>query len=182
MKIPNILTITRILTTPLLVLLLLKDMPAWAFGVFVFAGLTDALDGLLARVLNQKTRLGSFLDPLADKLLLVTCFIILWRIPIRGIPVPAWIVFVAVGRDVVILTGFFLLTLYKVRFEIRPLVSSKLTTLFQLLTIFTVLGRSIFELPGWLYQAVFAVTAVFSVLSGWRYVTVGMSMYRLHQK
>lgn len=181
MKIPNILTAARIFTTPLLVWLLLGNHGAPAFCVFVFAGLTDALDGLLARLLDQKSRLGSFLDPLADKLLLVTCFIVLWRIPIRGVPIPGWLVLVAVGRDCVILTGFLILTLYKVRFEIKPLISSKLTTLFQLLTIFTVLGRSFFALPRWMYPVLFGVTAVFSIFSGWRYVSVGTELFRLRK-
>ena len=72
-----------------------------------------------------------------------------------------------------------MLVLYKVKFKIRPLVSSKLTTLFQLLTIFTVLGRSFFTLPGPVYPVLFAVTAVFSIVSGWRYVSMGMSLSRL---
>ncbi|MDR3553625.1 MAG: CDP-alcohol phosphatidyltransferase family protein [Syntrophobacteraceae bacterium] len=182
MNIPNLLTLARIFLTPLLVWLLLGHDTKSAFCVFVFAGLTDALDGLLARVLNQKSRLGSFLDPMADKLLLVTSFIALWIIPIRTVSIPAWLLFIAVGRDIVILSGSLALFLNKVRFEIRPLISSKLTTLFQLLVIFTVLGRSFFELPGWMYTMLFVVTAFFSVVSGWRYVSVGMAMYRLRGK
>ncbi len=182
MKIPNFLTLARILITPLLVWLLLGNHVAAAFCVFVFAGLTDALDGLLARVLDQKSRFGSFLDPLADKLLLVTCFLILWKIPIRGVHIPTWLVFITVGRDFLILTGFFVLFLYKVRFEVRPLVSSKLTTLFQLMTIFTVLGRSIFALPEWMYPMLFVITAVFSFVSGWQYVSMGMSLFRMRRR
>lgn len=178
MNIPNILTAARIFLTPLLVWLLLDNHVVPAFLVFVAAGFTDALDGLLARVLDQKTRLGSFLDPLADKLLLVTSFLVLCEVPIDGVHIPAWLVVITVGRDVLILTGFLLLLLYKVRFEIKPLVSSKLTTLFQLLSIFIVLGRSVFTLPAWTYPVVFAVTAVFSILSGWRYVSRGMLLYR----
>ncbi|MDR3568214.1 MAG: CDP-alcohol phosphatidyltransferase family protein [Syntrophobacteraceae bacterium] len=182
MNIPNILTLARIFLTPLLVWLLLGDHVAWGFCVFVCAGFTDALDGLLARVLNQKSRLGSYLDPLADKLLLVTCFLILWRVPVQGISIPLWLVCITVGRDILILSGFSLLLLYKVRFEIRPLVSSKLTTLFQLLTIFTVLGRSLFALPRWTYPMLFIITAVFSVVSGWQYVSMGMTLNRLRKR
>lgn len=179
MNIPNILTLARIFLTPMLVWFLIGNHVELAFCVFVSAGFTDALDGLLARILDQKSRLGSFLDPLADKLLLVTCFLILWKIQVRGISIPPWLVLITVGRDVLILSGFFLLLVYKVKVEIRPLVSSKLTTLFQLLTIFTVLGRSFFALPGWMYLPIFLITAGFSVVSGWQYVSKGISLYRL---
>ena len=182
MKIPNILTLARIFLTPLLVWLLLENHVTSAFCVFVFSGFTDALDGLLARILDQKSRLGSFLDPLADKLLLVTSFVILWRVPIQGVAIPFWLVIVTTGRDVLILSGFLALVLHKVKFEIRPLVSSKLTTLFQLMTIFTVLGRSILELPVYVYLWLFVITAVFSIVSGWQYVSMGISLSRLRER
>ena len=182
MNIPNILTLARIFLTPLLVWLLIGNHVELGFCVFVCAGFTDALDGLLARLLDQKSRLGSFLDPLADKLLLVTCFLILWKVPIREVNIPSWLVFVTVGRDVLILGGFLALVLYKVRFEIRPLVSSKLTTLFQLLVIFTVLGRPFFPLPLWAYQMLFIITAGFSIVSGWQYVSMGMTLNRLRER
>ena len=143
-----------------------------AFLVFCIAGLTDALDGLLARGLNQKSRLGSYIDPLADKLLLVTSFLLLWNIG----EIPFWLVIITVGRDLLILCGFFVLVFCRVRFEIKPLVSSKLTTLFQLGTVFTLLGKSILELPGWMYTALFVTTAGFSILSGGQYVLNGLSL------
>ena len=172
MTIPNLLTIARILLTPLLALLLLRNRMTAAFLVFCIAGLTDAFDGLLARGLNQKSRLGSYIDPLADKLLLVTSFLLLWNIG----AIPFWLVTITVGRDLLILCGFFVLVFCRVRFEIKPLVSSKLTTLFQLGTVFTLLGKSILELPGWMYTALFVTTAGFSILSGGQYVLNGLSL------
>ena len=172
MTIPNLLTLSRIFLTPLLALLLLRHYMTAAFLVFCIAGLTDAFDGLLARGLNQKSRLGSYIDPLADKLLLVTSFLLLWDIG----EIPLWLVIITVGRDLMILCGFFVLVFYRVRFEIKPLVSSKLTTLFQLGTVFTLLGKSILELPGWMYTALFVTTAGFSILSGGQYVLNGLSL------
>ncbi len=172
MTIPNLLTIARIFLTPLLALCLLRNHMTAAFAVFCIAGLTDALDGLLARGLNQKSRLGSYIDPLADKLLLVTSFLLLWNIG----EIPLWLVIITVGRDLIILGGIAILVFYRVRFEINPLVSSKLTTLFQLGTVFTLLGKSILELPGWMYTALFITTAGFSILSGGHYVLNGLSL------
>ena len=77
MTVPNVLTLGRILLTPLLVWLLLDGDLELALLVFLIAGLTDGLDGMIARVFNQKSRLGAYLDPLADKILLVSSFILL---------------------------------------------------------------------------------------------------------
>lgn len=178
MTIPNLLTFARIFMTPLLAWFLLRGWMAAAFWLFFIAGLTDALDGLLARTLGQKSRLGSYVDPLADKLLLVTCFLLLWS---AG-RVPSWLAEIAVGRDLIILTGFFFLYFCHIRFEIRPLVSSKLTTLFQLGTVFAVLGKSILELPGWMYWVLFVMTAAFSIWSGGRYMAKGVSMLRSNRE
>ena len=116
MTIPNLLTLARIFLTPVLALFLLRKWMTAAFLVFFIAGLTDAFDGLLARGLNQKSRLGSYIDPLADKLLLVTSFLLLWKIG----EIPLWLLIVTAGRDVFILGGFFVLYFFQVRFEIKP--------------------------------------------------------------
>jgi cardiolipin synthase len=177
MTIPNLLTFARIFLTPLLAWLLLRQWMTAAFIVFFIAGLTDALDGLLARVLDQKSRLGSYIDPVADKLLLVTAFFLLWKIG----EIPLWLMLIVVGRDLLILCGFFVLFFCHVQFEIKPLVSSKLTTLFQLGTVFTLLGRSILELSGWIYSVLFVTTAGFSILSGVQYLLRGLSLLKGHR-
>ena len=177
MTIPNLLTLARIFLTPLLAWLLLRKSMTAAFFVFFIAGLTDALDGLLARVLDQKSRLGSYIDPVADKLLLVTAFVLLWKIG----EIPFWLVLITVGRDLLILCGFFVLFFCQVKFEIKPLASSKLTTLFQLGTVFTLLGRPILELSGWIYSVLFVTTAGFSILSGGQYLLKGLSLLKRHR-
>jgi len=177
MTIPNLLTLARICLTALMAWLLLRQSMTAAFIVFFIAGLTDALDGLLARVLDQKSRLGSYIDPVADKLLLVTAFFLLWKIG----EIPLWLLLIIVGRDLLILCGFFVLYFSRVQFEIKPLVSSKLTTMFQLGTVFTLLGRSFLELSGWIYSILFVTTAGFSILSGGQYLLNGLSMLKRHR-
>ena len=84
-------------------------------SVFFIAGLTDALDSCLQQVLDQKPP-RSYIDPLADKLLLVTSFLLLWKIG----EIPFWLVLITVGRDLMILGGFFVLSFYRVKFKIKP--------------------------------------------------------------
>ncbi len=177
MTIPNLLTLARVFLTPLLAWLLLRKWMTAAFFVFFVAGLTDALDGLFARVLNQKSRLGSYIDPFADKLLLVTSFLLLWKIG----EIRFWLVVITVGRDLFILCGFFVLLFCEVRFEIKPLASRKLTTLFELGTVFALLGKSVLELSAWIYSALFVTTAAFSILSGGQYLLYGISLLKQHR-
>ena len=177
MTIPNLLTLARIFLTPVLVWLLLDGRFNAAFVVFFVAGMTDALDGLLARLFNQKSRFGAYIDPLADKILLVTSFVILGYIGM----VPLWLVIIAVSRDIMILLGLFTLVFYQIKVEIQPVVSSKLTTFFQLLTVFLRLGSSLVALPDWFYMGLYLMTAAFSIFSGGRYLHIGISALGIHR-
>ncbi len=98
----------RIFLVPVLVIFLIQGSFLNAFIVFIVAGITDALDGFLARILNQKTVLGAYLDPLADKALLISTFVTL---SILGI-IPAWLTVIVVSRDFVILLGVSVLFFY----------------------------------------------------------------------
>jgi phosphatidylglycerophosphate synthase len=101
MNIPNSLTILRILLIPVYVGLLVYERFDAAMGVLLLAGVTDALDGTIARAANQRTRLGAFLDPLADKLLLTSGFITLSTIHL----IPSWVTILVVSRDAMLLLG-----------------------------------------------------------------------------
>lgn len=177
MTVPNALTLLRILLTPLLIWLLLGRELNYALVVFLIAGVTDGLDGLIARVFNQKTKLGAYLDPLADKLLLVSSFILLGRLQL----VPSWLVIVAVSRDAIILLGLMMLMFHQIPVEIRPAIVSKATTLAQLLTVLLVLGSEVFPLPYWCNMLFFAGTAALCVASGFHYIQVGISIYELNR-
>jgi len=105
LTVANQLTLLRLLLIPVFVILLVYGFPGWALAVFALAGVTDALDGLAARRAGQKTSLGAWLDPMADKLLLVTTFIVL-TVPGTDLvnKFPLWLTILVISRDVVIVT------------------------------------------------------------------------------
>jgi cardiolipin synthase len=107
MNVPNFLTILRILSIPVFVIFLLYDHFFVALLIFIGAGITDGLDGWIARVFNQRTTIGSYLDPIADKLILLTSFIVL---AVLGI-IPSWLTVIVIARDVIILLGVLILQL-----------------------------------------------------------------------
>lgn len=137
---PNFLTILRILLVPFFVHLILHDQTFWALLVFAAAGITDGLDGYIARAYHLKTRLGAVLDPLADKLLLLTAYILLAALQ----RLPLWLTEVVVARDMVILSGIFFLFASGKKIAFSPSVLGKITTFVQLFTIFLALFSDFF--------------------------------------
>jgi cardiolipin synthase len=125
---PNLLTLLRICMAPFLVAAILGDHYALGFGLFVAAGLTDALDGLLARILSQRSMLGHYLDPVADKLLLSTIFLVLLH---KGL-MPTTVTVLVFGRDVGILLVAAILYAAVGRREFRPSIFGKANTLAQI--------------------------------------------------
>ncbi|MGD0941052.1 MAG: CDP-alcohol phosphatidyltransferase family protein [Terracidiphilus sp.] len=132
---PNLLTLLRICMAPFLVAAILEHRYAISLGLFVCAGLTDALDGLLARLLKQRTMLGQYLDPVADKLLLSTLFVVLM---IQGL-IPMRVTVLVFGRDVGILVVAALLYAATGRREFNPSIFGKANTLAQLAAVAAVL-------------------------------------------
>lgn len=172
-NIPNLLSIGRILCVPLFIILLLYHLYGWALFTFVAASISDALDGLLARMLNQKTVLGSYLDPAADKLLNASSYTIL---AIMGL-IPSWLAVIVVSRDVIICLGLMILFLTSHTLEIRPSLASKLTTTFQLCTvIFALWGVYLGSLPNFLGFLIWA-TALVTVVSGLQYIARGIRIF-----
>ncbi len=173
--IPNMLTIFRVLLTPVFVVFFMQERLYSALLTFGVAGLTDALDGIIARVLHQRSRLGAMLDPLADKTLLVTSFICL---AIKGW-IPGWLAVIVVSRDVIIVGGLAVLSFFGVDIKgrIHPILISKVNTMAQMLLILAVLGGRAFfigqgETAGLLLvsSALAIVVAVLSVVSGIFYI------------
>ncbi|MCE5243569.1 MAG: CDP-alcohol phosphatidyltransferase family protein [Syntrophobacteraceae bacterium] len=177
MTIPNFLTLSRILLTPVLVWLLLDRRMNQALAVFFVAGVTDGLDGLIARLFHQKSQLGAYLDPLADKLLLVTSFFLLAWLDL----IPYWLAIIAISRDAMILLGMMTLMFHRIEVDIKPVLMSKLTTLFQLLTVLAAMGSSLVVLPAYVYGFLFLTTAAFSVVSGIQYLKIGLSIFEGHR-
>lgn len=170
MTVPNLLTLSRILLTPLLIWFLLERKLNQALVVFFIAGMTDGLDGLIARLFQQKSRLGAVLDPLADKFLLVSSLLILGHIGL----IPGWLVVIAVARDVVIVTGTSLLIVLRYQVEMQPTLLGKLTTLMQLLAVLLALSSSLITVAAWIHSLLFAVTAGFCIASGAQYFRRGI--------
>jgi cardiolipin synthase len=167
---PNLLTLSRILLVPVFLWMMLEKKPVEAFLVFLLAGLTDVLDGLAARLRHQKSRLGLWLDPAADKILLTAAFVLL-GLPGLSKPnaIPFHVVLIVIGRDVLIAIAALLLMRLKGQKAFYPTLVGKVSTVSQVLTVLVVLilntlGRTSFILS-WFYDATLAAT----VLSGVQY-------------
>ena len=135
LTVANQLTILRIMLVPAFVLLVVYGYLGWALITFIVAGLTDALDGLIARSAGQRTSLGAWLDPMADKLLLVTTFIVL---TLPGIPLtnhlPPWLTIIMISRDVVIVGVVAIVNLAVGPRTFRPSMWGKLATAVYIVT------------------------------------------------
>lgn len=136
MTIPNLITIGRVFMAPLIVWLITADHALAAFWVFCLAGLSDAVDGFLARQLNLHTALGTYLDPLADKALLVSIYVAL---SVLG-ELPVWVTILVVSRDLSIIGAVVLSWMLGQPMEMRPLAISKVNTVAQIALAAVVLG------------------------------------------
>lgn len=171
-NIPNILSVIRILLTPLFVIFLFKDFYNLALLIFAIAAISDILDGLFARYLNQRTALGSYLDPVADKLLLTSAFIILAVVKM----VPGWLAVIVISRDILIILGVVIFSIENVSLVIKPSIASKCTTVAQVSTILFVLLNP--DIPGayimrWSF---YWLTAGLTITSGFHYLYIGMNI------
>ena len=171
-NVPNILTVLRILVTPLFVIFLIRNQHGYALLVFAFAGVSDGLDGLIARWLNQRSDLGAVLDPIADKLLLTAAYITLGILK----DIPGWLAVLVISRDVLIVTGIAVLTFANIPFDIRPSLVSKWTTVFQILMIGVSLLDLDFSGAQTLQLALGWMTAGMTVLSGLHYTYLGLNI------
>jgi len=174
--IPNFLTVVRMVMIPVFVSLLFYGRFGLALIVFVAAGITDALDGFLARRFNQKSQVGAILDPIADKLLLVTSFVVLSLPTIhpqpmsRHLPIPFWVTSIVLSRDVFIIVGSITINIVTGFRRFRPSLPGKITTVIQILAIFLVLvcSRETY-LSGYILPTTYMIVAGFSIFSGVHY-------------
>lgn len=142
MTLPNLISIARLIAVPLIIWLILDERLMAAFILFVIAGLSDAIDGYLARLMDSHSSLGTYLDPLADKVLLVAVYIALG---ILG-EIPLWLVILIVSRDALIVGGVTLANLMGRPVVMRPLMISKLNTTMQIILAAVCLGCAAFAL------------------------------------
>jgi cardiolipin synthase len=169
MTIANMITVLRVILVPIFVIYMINGRILASLVIFGIASVSDALDGFIARVFHQKSNLGAHLDPLADKILLTTAYIILAVFAM----IPAWLTVVIISRDVIILLGVLVLYLTHYPVTIHPSILSKATTCFQLATVLFVLSTGYIHLP-LLKPYLFWVTGILTIASGLQYIRTGL--------
>jgi cardiolipin synthase (CMP-forming) len=174
LSIPNIISLARLLSVPMVVYLILQSYYDWAFWLFVIAGISDALDGFIAKNMNQATVLGSYLDPLADKALLVGVYLTLGY---RGL-IDDLVVVLVVFRDVMIVGGAFLLVVFRQQYGIRPAAISKLNTAGQIVLVTLVLAEAGLDFTGGWFSLSMSYFVIASTLAsgGWYMIAWGREM------
>ena len=163
LTIANLITLARLFLVPLIVWALLVGQMMTAFLLFAIAGASDAIDGLIARNFDQQSELGTILDPLADKIMLVAVFLVLGSLGY----VPLWLVIVIISRDCLIVLGIAVCFLLNRPVAIKPLTISKITTLAQICLVCFVLGALALELPASGESAGAAIFAQFKAVFEW---------------
>jgi len=158
-SIPNLITLGRILLVPVVVWAITAGEMRVAFVLFLAAGISDAVDGFLAKRFGMTTELGAYLDPLADKAMLVSMYIALGIIE----AIPRWLVIIVVSRDIMIVCAVILSLVVDKPVPLKPLMVSKLNTVAQIVLVAVVLGALGFELDAGI--AVIALTALVAALT-----------------
>ncbi|MEK7833870.1 MAG: CDP-alcohol phosphatidyltransferase family protein [Acidobacteriota bacterium] len=171
LTIANLLTVLRLILIPVFVVTAHDQRFDWALGVFFAAAVTDGLDGLVARAFNQKTQLGAILDPMADKLLLVTAFIVL-TLPNFTVtpPIPFWLTATAISRDVIIVLAALVINMTTGFSRFRPSIPGKLNTFVQITMIVFFLAANAFGVFTRFLPLAFYATLAIAVFSGLHYI------------
>src|SRR3954471_10620662 len=176
LTVPNLLTVFRMVLISVFVTLLFYQRFVLALAVFMVAGVTDGLDGLLARRFDQQSQLGTILDPIADKLMLVTAFIVLsmkgvFHAPLpKHLPIPFWVTVAVISRDVFIIVGAAAINIMTGFSGFRPSWLGKINTTVQMAAIaFILLAAGFPSLRGYL-PTVYTTVFGFAVLSGVHYI------------
>ncbi len=169
-NIPNSLTVLRILLVPVFVGFLLYERYDAALVALLIAALTDTLDGMIARIANQRTRLGEYLDPLADKLLLMSAIVTLSVLHF----IPVWAVIVVVSRDAILLAGTLVANLTDTVINISPTALGKGTTFVQICYVVAVMLHATGRIPVELVTPLLLVMVILTIGSGVHYLMRGI--------
>ena len=171
--IPNLLTFLRMALIPVFASLLFYDYSGLALFVFVIAGVSDGVDGFLARRFNQESELGTIIDPIADKLLMTTAFIILTMPnvlqPVRHLPVPFWVTAAVIGRDILIITVAGAINVMTGFRGFKPSWLGKLSTLVQVIAVTLILLAAVFKVSFYL-PTVYTIVVMLAFFSGLHYI------------
>ncbi len=176
--IPNIISVLRIvLVIPIMIAFWNEDYPL-AFVLILIAGISDGIDGFLARFFNWRSRLGAILDPLADKILLICLFVVF---AIKGL-LPLWLMYLVVGRDIIILLGGFIYNFFIEKIEISPLFISKINTTLQIaLVLLVALKLASIPIAPWILNGMIILVTCSTLISGVSYVVIWTRL-ALHSK
>ncbi len=177
LTVANLLTILRLVLIPVFVTAIFYNRFLIALAVFFIAALTDGLDGLVARAFNQKTPLGEILDPMADKLLLVTSFIVL-TLPGYTIlpPLPFWLTITVISRDLFIVLGALVINMTTGLNRFPPSIPGKLNTLVQVVTVVTFLTANVlhnqldWQILRNILNPIYFLTLAMAIISGLHYI------------
>ena len=172
MTVPNLISTIRIILAPIFVIYLINDQLLSSLIVFMIAGASDGIDGLVARIFNQKSRLGTYLDPIADKIVLVSAFV---GLSVREL-LPAWLAVTVISRDVLIFLGVLILFLSNPNIAVRPTISSKITTCFQFITVIAAFIRQYSDYLAFSYSCLIYLTAFLTIISGLQYMHTWFKM------
>ena len=173
MNLPNIITISRLLLTPYIVWLILSENYVLGFIFFLISGVSDALDGFIAKRFNQHTLLGSYLDPIADKFLIVSSIVLLGY---NGY-VPIWLIIIIVSRDIAIFGAVIISWMLGTNLRIEPLIISKINTFLQIfyivITFIVILNNQFLnELITSIHEITTYLIAISTILSWMSYLKV----------
>lgn len=173
--IPNLLTFLRMALIPVFAILLVYGREGWALIVFTVAGVSDGVDGFIARRLKQESELGTIMDPIADKLLMTTAFVMLTLPSVLGtprhLPVPFWVTATVIGRDVLIIAVAGAINMMTGFRGFKPSWLGKASTFVQVVGVILILIAAVFpELRGFYLPTVYTTVAGFAVFSGIHYI------------
>ncbi len=177
LTLPNVLTVFRMALTPVFVSLLFYQKFVWALGAFILAGITDGLDGLLARRFQQQSPLGRILDPIADKMMLVTSFVVLsmrgvFPTPLpKHLPVPFWVTITVISRDIFILVGAVAINMVSGFRAFQPSFLGKVSTVVQIVAVAAVILAAQTRVgTGYYLPTVYTSVFTLTLLSGIHYI------------
>lgn len=173
LTIPNLLTFVRMALIPVFASLLYYQNTGWALIVFMIAGASDGIDGFIARRFKQESELGTIIDPIADKLLMTTAFVILTLpgiiVGVKHLPVPFWVTSAVIGRDVLIITVAGAIALMSNFRGFKPSWLGKLSTTVQVLAVTMILFAAVFGYSFYL-PTVYTIVVLLAFLSGVHYI------------
>jgi cardiolipin synthase len=170
LTLPNFITLFRMAIVPFFVLAVNDKDFVLATWIFIIAGFTDTLDGWLARRLGVRSKIGAFLDPLADKLLLTTAYVMLTIPQGQEVVIPLWLTILALFRDFLILLVALVLYMVEGIRKFPPSILGKMTTTMHVATVSVVLLANLALVPSWLPATCFYTSFALVVLSGFNYI------------